>query len=329
MELEIAKKEKKLRKEVKKGQFIMQNARTSKKGIDRPYDVAYAANVKGLSLGVTAAFGYAADNGDSPMKAFAGYSKFELALIDKNAAIKCVVANVKADEFPHIYKRTEAAFEKCIASECAPVSSSASASPAYTVRFTMGTFKGKTPAEILSSDPSSVQKLLDQHAFLSKNADKYAANRSQMDAIMDAVHLMEEGKLSGEAAAAPSMPPMTIHESGPRPLFSKKDMNGKTFVYELKITATAGRNYPFEVRIRNYYAPVTRKDGGQLNIQRGDAEHDVTHAMLLSANEFYDIISEMKSELDLFRFAHSAKAVKDAAEAREANIASSGKRDAI
>ena len=69
-------------------------------------------------------------------------------------------------------------------------------SKAYTVKFFIGEFRGKTPAQVLTEDPESVDKLLKQKEQLSANVARYPKNQDQIDAIDEAISLYENGMLA-------------------------------------------------------------------------------------------------------------------------------------
>ncbi len=67
---------------------------------------------------------------------------------------------------------------------------------AYTVKFFLGEFRGKTPAQVLSENPENVDKLLAQKAQLSANLSRYPKNQEQIDGIDQAISLLENGMLA-------------------------------------------------------------------------------------------------------------------------------------
>lgn len=90
-------------------------------------------------------------------------------------------------------------------------------SKAYAVKFFIGEFRGKTPAQVLTEDPENVDKLLKQKEQLSANVSRYPKNQDQIDAIDEAITLLENGMLAEsvtdtmpattETKAEPTTPP--------------------------------------------------------------------------------------------------------------------------
>lgn len=146
---------------------------------------------------------------------------------------------------------------------------------AYTVTISSGALKGRTPADVLLNDGEEGKKLLNnQYIFLKNNLQKYPKNKVQMDAITNASTLLKEGKLDAEMATSTGPKKFSLYESGLRPLVSRKNKNGLTFVYEMSIDWLFGEKRPFMINIINYYAPVIKKDDGMLNVkvkQRDDS----------------------------------------------------------
>ena len=293
--------------------------------IDHPDDAGYAANVKGVSLTVESHFAYAGDFGEPPKQIFAKLSRFLFAVIDKNDAQKCVTANLRTDEFPAVLRKGQWAFDRCLETDYAPSKAAKEAgeelSSAYKVKMAMGPFKGKTPAQVLLETPERADDLRKHYDFLDQNAQKYPANRVQMDAIIEAISLYREGRLQPIAVQETGdSTVITVHDSGPRHLASRGQQNGKTFCYELHIECQVGNKYPFEVTVANYYAPVIERQGGQKIISQKDKEGEVKHSMRLSKEAFLNLLEEMAAEMHDYRCINAMRAHRQADEARRENI---------
>ena len=70
-------------------------------------------------------------------------------------------------------------------------------SPAYSLTFLAGPYKGKSPASVAAMD-NGLQLLRDQYRQLQANLAKYPANQKLMDAINEAANLLKQGKLVAE-----------------------------------------------------------------------------------------------------------------------------------
>lgn len=295
------------------------------KKIERPDDAAYFANIKGISLGIESHFGYAGDNGEPPKKIFGSYSCFSFSLINKNMPEneKLAIANIKVSEFSHVFENMKIAYDEIKKQKFAPSvkENESNSSPAYSVRFTMGNLKGLTPAEVILSGKGRREDLEKQKSFLLPNVPKYPGNKQVIEAIDDAIRLLSEEKLknSKENSSVSGGPSFIIHESGIRPIM-RKQKNGKNFIYEILITATPGMDYPFEVKITNYYAPVITTENGQLHVKKNEAEGLFTLSIKINAEKFFDNFSEMQRQIDVFKIAYATKAVLDAEAARQENI---------
>lgn len=205
-------------------------------------------------------------------------------------------------------------------------------SPAFIKRFTSGNMKGKTAAEVITGAEdaeAAITSLKSQYKWLDKNAKsnpKYAANnREQMKAIEEAVNLYRDGRLCSDAPASPSSAEglvIPIYSGGFRPLRSRGKKNGKTFVYELKISWSIGTDYPVTIEIKNYYAEVVTRENGTLNVQVKTKEHEQKNTMCLTAPEWLNVIAAMEMNMRIFeqRYGNSCISAADRAkwEAREA-----------
>ena len=282
--------------------------------IEHPDDAGYEANIKGVSLTVESHFAYAGDFGEPPKQIFANFSRFVISVIDKNATPKCVTSNLRTDDFPAVLRKGQWAFDRCLEAE---YPEGDDLSSAYTVKLTMGTFKGKSPAQVLRENPKNADDLRKQFDYLDHNAQQYPANRVQMDAIIEALALFRDGKLQRNSTV------ITVHDSGPRHLASRGQKNGKTFCYQLSIVCQPGNNYPFEVTIANYYAPVIDRPGGQKIISQKEKEGEVRHSMRLSKEDFLNLLEEMAAEMHDYRCINAMRGHRQADEARRENIEAS------
>lgn len=228
-----------------------------------------------------------------------GISRFVFTLIKKTEKDKdFVIANVPADEGYYIYEKTVLSMQEILASKRTVVSDTA-LSPAYTEKFSMGNFKGKTPAEILLESADNRQALISQGEFLNKNAEKFPANKKMITAIKDALNLLKEGKLEKKSAPAPSNV-ITIYNEPMKPLLSNKDEKGNCLVYGIKILCDTSRNLPFSIEIMNCYAPVEKTKEGTLNPKMREAENIRKILMNISEKDWFKTINRVKKTLDNF-----------------------------
>lgn len=248
-----------------------------------------------------------------PLKIYSGFSRFVLTLIDSQK--ENVFGNIKPGEVADIIDRSGYAKKLHFDSlwDQKKEASDVASSPAFTVKLPMGKLKGMSPGEALagSEDPeATIDYLRSSWKWLSENKDpKYVKkNREQMDAITLAVSLFRDGKIDRSSC------PVTIplYDGGFRPLRSKKQLGTKTFVYEVKILWHVSADRPVEVVIKNYYAPVTQKEDGRLNVQAKEAEALKSVSMSLSTAEWADCLRRMSLCMEHFEMLHSRDAFRAA-----------------
>lgn len=229
-----------------------------------------------------------------------GLSRFVFTLIKKTDTNKdFVFANVPADEGYYIYEKTVLSMQEILASKRTDISANESLSPAYIERFSMGQYKGKTPAELLLENPENKDGLIKQGEFLNKNAEKYPANKKMIAAIKDAIHLLKEGKLENKVAPTTSNV-ITIYDEPMKPLVSNKNSKGNSLVYGIKIQCDTSRNLPFYIEIMNCYAPVDKTEEGTLNPRMKEAEDIKKIFMNMSEKDWYKTINRIEKTLENF-----------------------------
>lgn len=238
---------------------------------------------------------------NSPLEMHSGFSRFVFTLIDKDKSGNVVInkANIPANEISYIKKKTELAMQVMDQMSLSGSSDSKVASgPAYNQKLLINGFKGKTPAEILSADPSQATNLLKGKAWLEANLAKYPNNKGQINAIDEGIKLLKEGKLSKDVSTA-SFGPIEIYKVDFKP-FTEKDEAGRRRIYGISIYCDPSKNYPFYININNCYAPVGRAPNGALNIAMSQAVNTTKSYIGLSALEWYSLIDRADSTIKLF-----------------------------
>lgn len=253
-----------------------------------------------------------------PLEFYSGFSRFPIAIINEDK--KVVTGNVKVTDMSDIIVRSKFAYEKDMQMSIS-VNNNQDKSLAYTVLMTSGKLKGKTPAQVLAENPEENKQLLNQqYKWLKDNIDKNpnyrAANQKQMDAIVEASKLFNEGKLSSSAAINNRF---AIYEPGMRPLTRKTNPDGTCFVYEVSIYWIFGSKYPVEVNIRNFYAPVTRNEKGLLNVQAKKKVNEIFSTMNLSAAEWQHHIHMIETNMRTFEDLHAQELYSKAEKASQKN----------
>lgn len=264
---------------------------------------------------------------ESPMKIFHdSFSKFKFNIVaDKEA----VSFNLHIEDLPGIVAKTRIASDTHFVPKQAAVTSGHN-SPAFTVRFRTGNLKGKTPVDVLLEDPEKGKEMLNgQYKWLKENLEKYPANKEIMDAIIDATK-QDLSALSSDAVSSSGSTVMTIVDIGCRPLTRKTRDDGKCFCYEGKVTWDTAKKYPVCVSIKNYYAPVTKKDDGTLNVNISgkDKNTEKVKDFNMTAEEWLAAVQMMESTRDAFMFCNFNKAYAIASEAGRVNRESATSKSA-
>ena len=190
--------------------------------------------------------------------------------------------------------------------------------PAYSVKFTSGSLKGKSPAEVLTHSEDGEKLLNEQYKFLKENLAKFPNNQKIMDAIKDAAEKKKSGTLK-EVNKTSTIP---IYVAEMRPLMTRTREDGMTFTYKVEIDWNIGMTYPVEVKISNYYAPVKKNEKtGMINVlyDQRDKSSEVNNSMKLTASEWMDILYKFQMSMRTFEQLNALKAWEDALNADKSN----------
>lgn len=271
---------------------------------------------KNLTLGVDVAL--SVTNGcdkKSPLMIHDGYSRMVLSLVDNTGEQTVVpVANIPATDIAYIMKMTDMAMEKVFnaktnISQTPEEQSTATTSAAYTQILQIGTFKGKTPADVLLENPSNLAELKKQKAFLESKLSQFSANALPIKAIEDAINLYEIDALEKPSEPVVNTATFDIYQSPVKPR-SKKDENGRNLVYSIGITCTPSNKYPFTITIFNCYAPVITKTGGTINVAMSEAVNKCKSSIKLNDMEWYSVISQMDRVVQYYERSYFAPMYK-------------------
>ena len=154
-------------------------------------------------------------------------------------------------------------------------------------------------------NPNANKKmLLNQVDWLQKHLAQYPRNQVQIDAINEALRLFDAGKLTTQSA--PSQPvertDNEIYKSGMRPLIRRKNKNGKTFV-----------------EIKNYFAPVVKRENGLLNVMAKEKEEEIKNVFPLTINEWLWLDHILNAQMRTFEDMNAARLYKIAKDEEWAN----------
>ena len=286
--------------------------------LNNPMELASVVRNQTLIIQNGLSLAGAGDDENQPLKVYSSFSRFIFAIINQEK--KSVTANIRVTDFPGITAASEYAYRMHMdyQFQAKPAAESRNdgvdtSSPAFTKRFVSGNMKGKTPVQvILEAEDKKVamEALNKQYCWLKENAEKnpkYADNnREQMKAIKETAALYTDGKLSQDLLQSASNTGngqvIPLYNSGFRPLRSREKKNGKTFIYEIAIDWTIGSAYPVSITIRNYYAEVTEKENGMLNVLAKTKEQEQKNTMALTSAEWQNITYMAKANMQMFEY---------------------------
>ena len=258
----------------------------------------------------------------SPQVCFGKFSRLVFSMISSGNHVK---ANINFDEIPDIIERTSFARNKVYeyelggsaAAATLPETNAVGAELAYTTTFTMGPFKGRTPADVVLESPEgNREKLREQYDFLKSNADKYPRNRKIMEAITNAYDLYSAGKLEKKD----SMPvpkaggtAFEIYKSGYRPQTRDKREDGKCRIWEMNVQCNIGNRYPIELTISEYFAPVTDVNG-RLNVQAAATDKSSIQKITayMAMKDWNCLLSKFQEQKAMFIAKYGPKLLEEA-----------------
>lgn len=236
-----------------------------------------------------------------------GYSVFRVALI-QGGTDKILTANIPEDDIIGIYEDSKIAKRMKAVSETAVSAQAGSAGS--DVRFTSGTFRGKTPLEVLAT-PDGAAALEKQKSFLKSNLAKYPNNQKQIDAIDAALKANAEGASATPAPATVSTPlTYEIYNSGPKPLKSRETKHGYYFCYNITITKNLAMRYPYEISIMNCETPMKRAANGQEVPMLSKAINQVTEKIHIPEKDYFQMITKLNEFRINFRSASTPGLLK-------------------
>ena len=276
------------------------------------YPLEIVSVVRTQTLYFEASFGRAkSEENEAPLHIYNKFSRFKGCLInDKKVAATC---NIPIDEIPGIVARSNYAFQSDINNT--PMEDN---DPAYSVKFTSGNLKGKSPAEVLIHSEDGEKLLNEQYKFLKENLAKFPNNQKIMDAIKDAAEKKKSGTLK-EVNKTSTIP---LYVAEMRPLMTRTREDGMTFTYKVEIDWNIGMTYPVEVKISNYYAPVKKNEKtGMINVlyDQRDKSSEVNNSMKLTASEWMDILYKFQMSMRTFEQLNALKVWEDALNADKSN----------
>lgn len=232
-------------------------------------------------------------NGDDsvpPLMFFTPWSRFTISIIDNTKGETIVVScNILAGDELSVLN---ANYIKTLHIENKNSSSKKSLSPAYTVTLRSGDMKGRTPAEILTNDPTKIQELNRTKAYLERNLSTYPKNQEVIDAIDDALFLLDTGKLEDKKV-----------NSNTFVLLDKnfKRMGGNKVQAHIVWLYNAQNRYPYSISITNSDIKDIKADGTVIT------ENPRSSTIYLSEEEMAGLMCSMIDIRTCFKIHHFAE----------------------
>ena len=242
------------------------------------------------------------DNSCSPLELHNGFSRFLFTLVDKSAPDVTVTpkANIPIKDLACIKQKTDIAMYLYFVGSSHPTNQDDEEnlfanSPAFTKKLLSNNYKGKTPAEVLIENPQEKENLIKTKQWLQANIEKFPRNKEQIEAIDDALNLLEIGELQGSPSsshATSRSSVLSLYKTEYKHM-SQKNEQGYSLVYSISITFDASKNYPFTVEITNCFAPIKTLPSGQRHPVMEEATHKTKSSMALSDCEWVDLITHL------------------------------------
>lgn len=266
------------------------------------------------------------EDNEMPQEVFAGYSRFHFVL---NGYGTPIIAKIQPKEMSYLIQKArslDAANDSMLLQDSR--ADGGAGSPAYTQRISMGAYKGKTPAQVLAQEgQAGKEKLKEHYIFLRGNAEKYPRNRTEMDAISEAINLFNDRKLEyGAAESRQEQTPMVMISTGPRG--SKKDRrtreDGYVPCFEMEAAYVFGKKPHVEVAMSNYFAPIKVFDDGSQNVQKSlmDKESLLAGKIFCPMVDWMWIMDRSKAAMDRFDILHAGEIEDNVARAYKHNTGS-------
>ncbi len=236
------------------------------------------------------------------------------------------IANIRPEDVELLWLRLKFAeeklFDKDAKQNTATEGDTSSGSTAFTVFFTMGRLKGKTPGGFIkeaSDKEAAVKELQNQYDFLAKNVGKYGGNQKVMDAIKNALEYYELGTMDVEDTGCSSSGEGYAYElplyNPPEKTFRKDTVkldDGRilTKCYQIQISFISSNDYPYRVTINNRYALIDKDPKSRLEKIRSVEQavyethknyQPLQYRMSLTSGEMVSVVNAMKENLQYYK----------------------------
>lgn len=244
----------------------------------------------------------------------AGWSRYVTAIVDKRKGEPFVVsANIPVADASLIAHKVKAIFDHKFFNRGSIIAKMNKAKKdaagdknalAFSDTFKFGNLKGRTPGEIiLSGGKTGADDIAKQKSFLEANLSKYPANQSLVDACAAALECYSNGTLKNTGSSELSLE-KEVYKTPIKYLASKKNNEGKYFVYQVTITCDYAKDSaPWTVAIMNGWANVTINDDKTVNIT--DKVSGMTSSSFnLSDEEMFAYVDRLERSLQAFELSN-------------------------
>lgn len=250
-----------------------------------------------------------ADSLQSPMEIFADYAVFHLTIIEKNGEEKKIVrVNITLEDYEELVWNTRDANTLILKSrwENKPKVEEKPLPKAYTQALAVGECKGQTPAQAILKDEQNVHKLEYTAQWLEDRLQKHPNNKKQYDAIKEALQLYRDDRLSEDITQANSAErALILFDSGIKSIHDAGRTDGKKLVYQYQIECTPGAEYPYRIRLNNYYAVCN----GIIPDEKTKTDEKRT-SMNLQSKQWLSILAAMKRTKEIYIRAYGSYELK-------------------
>ena len=258
-----------------------------------------------------------------PLEMHSPVSRYIITIIDKSG-MKTVTpkANIPAGDIAGIVSIAKAAMVERIRSSgdgiAVETKSATDTSPAYTQIIPFGRFRDKSPAMVLLDNPADKTELLKTRGFFQDNVGKYPQNQKNIDAIDEAIVLLDGGKLNRENATQVKSGVLTIYSVSHK-YMTDTNAQGHRLFYGMSIECNYGNKYPWVITIENLFAPAQQTSKGGLTPKIDQKSDSSKGVIRLNDMEWSQMINRMETNLQNFETMWYGRMYKESLDIDRAN----------
>lgn len=248
---------------------------------------------------------------DSQGLIHAEFSRFVVNILENNEGDKThLKANIPVSAVPVICKKVNNAVRIAdemrmkgilqVSNDAETGSNTNSSSEPMIISLTE--FKGMTPTQVLLANPANKKKLLDHIPILEQNANKYKGNIKIIEAINNAVAMLDNGTLNGTAVPEKKIGELKCYVSDMKYFREQRTIEGLAYnkCYQIAIEYDANMRVPFVIKICNCWCQLSSKEGGQTLIQLKTMKDKIIKNYRLSEEDMMDFANTLKLNLENF-----------------------------